>query len=65
MPFKMYDDIDTEEKLLEFFKRDFDDFIPLVGEDSLKRDYFNNPRGSLVTIKVKEKKKGMESFLFN
>ncbi|KAI8883179.1 FAD/NAD(P)-binding domain-containing protein [Backusella circina FSU 941] len=52
MPFNMYDEIDTEEKLLDFFKKDFDDFIPLVGVDSLKRDYFNNPRGSLVTIKA-------------
>lgn len=52
MPFDMFGKIDSEEKLMEFFKENFNDAIPLIGEDRLKRDYFANPRGSLISIKV-------------
>ncbi|KAI7903167.1 uncharacterized protein BX663DRAFT_471908 [Cokeromyces recurvatus] len=52
MPFKMFEDIKTEDQLLEFFKEHFNDSIPLIGEASLKADFFHNPRGSLVSVKV-------------
>ncbi|CAO3681021.1 hypothetical protein G6F70_006614 [Rhizopus microsporus] len=52
MPFKMFDDIKTEEQLMEFFKEHFNDAIPLIGEKSLKSSFFSNPRGSLVTVKA-------------
>lgn len=52
MPFKMFEDIKTEEQLMKFFAENFSDAIPLIGEDSLKKDFFGNPRGSLVTVKA-------------
>ncbi|CAO3703890.1 unnamed protein product [Rhizopus stolonifer] len=52
MPFKMFEDIQTEDQLMEFFREHFNDAIPLIGEASLKADYFSNPRGSLITIKT-------------
>lgn len=52
MPFGMFETINTEDKLMAFFRENFNDAIPLIGEDRLKRDYFSNPRGSLISIKV-------------
>ncbi|KAI9476320.1 MAG: hypothetical protein EXX96DRAFT_610133 [Benjaminiella poitrasii] len=52
MPFKMFEDIKTEEQLMDFFREHFDDSIPLIGESCLKTDFFRNPRGSLVTVKA-------------
>ncbi|KAI9313553.1 hypothetical protein BX666DRAFT_1977708 [Dichotomocladium elegans] len=52
MPFAMFEQIDTEDKLMDFFKLHFADAIPLIGEDRLKSDYFANPRGSLISIKT-------------
>ncbi|KAI8983849.1 hypothetical protein BDB01DRAFT_843161 [Pilobolus umbonatus] len=52
MPFKMFEDIDTEEKLMDFFRENFNDSIPLIGEKELLNDYFSNPRGSLITVKL-------------
>ncbi|GAA5812052.1 hypothetical protein MFLAVUS_005501 [Mucor flavus] len=52
MPFKMFDEIKTEDQLMHFFRENFIDSIPLIGEESLKSDFLNNPRGSLVTIKA-------------
>ncbi|KAI8373472.1 hypothetical protein EDC96DRAFT_438354 [Choanephora cucurbitarum] len=52
MPFEMFDQIQTEEALMSFFEEHFNDAIPLIGEESLKYAYFNNPHGSLVSIKA-------------
>ncbi|KAG0742831.1 hypothetical protein G6F57_006243 [Rhizopus arrhizus] len=52
MPFKMFEDIKTEDDLFEFFTEHFNDAIPLIGKESLKDSYFHNPKGSLVTIKA-------------
>lgn len=52
MPFHMFEDIKTEDQLMEFFTEHFNDSIPLIGEASLKSDFFSNPRGSLVTVKA-------------
>ncbi|KAI8364244.1 hypothetical protein BD560DRAFT_455395 [Blakeslea trispora] len=52
MPFEMFDEIQTEESLMSFFKEHFNDAIPLIGEKSLKHAYFNNPHGSLVSVKA-------------
>jgi kynurenine 3-monooxygenase len=48
----MFEAIDTNEKLMEFFATYFKDIIPLIGEETLKKDYFQNPRGSLISIKA-------------
>lgn len=52
MPFDMFEEIDTKEKLMVFFKKHFHDAIPLIGEERIIDDYFTNPRGSLITIKL-------------
>ncbi|KAF7721432.1 hypothetical protein EC973_004698 [Apophysomyces ossiformis] len=52
MPFDMFDEINTDKKLMKFFTENFKDAIPLIGEERLKADYFHNPRGSLISIKT-------------
>jgi kynurenine 3-monooxygenase len=41
--------LNTEEKVLDFFKMQFPDAVPLM--PTLVKDFFTNPTGSLVTIK--------------
>jgi kynurenine 3-monooxygenase len=41
--------LDTEEKVLHFFKTQFPDVIPLM--PNLLENFFSNPTGSMVTIK--------------
>ncbi|CAI2178677.1 6115_t:CDS:2 [Funneliformis geosporum] len=53
MPFENFDAIRTEDDLMEFFRKYYVDSIPLIGEDQLKKEYFRNPRGSLMSIKCK------------
>ncbi|CAG8563513.1 3913_t:CDS:2, partial [Dentiscutata heterogama] len=52
MPNKSFDAIKTENELINFFELYFPDSIPLIGEQRLK-EYFSNPRGSLMSIKCK------------
>ena len=52
MPFENFDVIKTEGNLVEFFKKYFPDSIPLIGEERLKEEYFRNPKGSLMSVKV-------------
>jgi len=52
MPLENFDAIKTESNLVEFFKRYFPDSIPLIGEERLKEEYFRNPKGSLMSVKV-------------
>ncbi|KAI8074383.1 hypothetical protein BC940DRAFT_231185 [Gongronella butleri] len=52
MPFDMFESINTEAKLLDFFDQQFADAVPLIGKDKLVREYFDNPRGSLISIKT-------------
>lgn len=54
MPFNMFEEIDTKERVLDFFHKEFKDSVPLLGEEKLVDEYFSNPRGSLISIKVKE-----------
>jgi len=52
MPFENFDAIKTEDDLMEFFKKYYTDSIPLIGEERLKKEYFRNPKGSLMSVKV-------------
>ncbi|KAG0230049.1 kynurenine 3-monooxygenase, mitochondrial precursor [Actinomortierella wolfii] len=52
MPFENFESIHTKDELLSFFRTHFADAIPLMGEEALVRDYFKNPKGSLVRIKA-------------
>jgi kynurenine 3-monooxygenase len=56
MPESMISSLKTREHLLTFFNRQFPDVVPLIGQDKLVSDFFENPKSSLMSIKV---------FLFN
>lgn len=48
-----FDTIGTsKEKLLEFFRVNFEDVIGLIGEEKLVEQYFKNPRLPLISVKV-------------
>lgn len=51
MPFKNFEKITDQWKLLEFFKTYFPDSIDLIGRDELINTFFNNKPNSLVTVK--------------
>lgn len=53
MPFSMFDELNTRPLVIDFFKKQFNDAIPLIGENRLLDEYFSNPRGALISIKVK------------
>jgi kynurenine 3-monooxygenase len=53
MPESMISSLKTPDNLLTFFKQEFPDSIDLIGEEKLVRDFFNNPKSSLMSIKVK------------
>lgn len=52
MPFDMFENVSSKQKLITFFRENFNDAIPLIGEDRLLDDYFSNPRGALITVKT-------------
>ena len=52
MPWKNFESITNEHDLLTFFNEKFPDSIPLLGKERLVKEFFTNPRGSLVNIKV-------------
>ncbi|KAI0705824.1 FAD/NAD-P-binding domain-containing protein [Cytidiella melzeri] len=52
-PTSEFEQLDTAEKTLRWFKTYFPDALPLIGEDNLLRDFDNNPRSSLITVKVR------------
>lgn len=51
MPFQQFKDLDTPEKVLEFFTSTFPDSVPLIGEDRLVADFAKSKPSSLVMIK--------------
>lgn len=53
MPFAKFAMLDTTEKLLDFFQKNFPDAIPLIGEERLIKDFFNATALPLVSIKCK------------
>lgn len=53
MPFKVFESIETEEDLLAFFMKHFEDSVAMIGVERLVQDYFKNPTGNLVSIKCK------------
>jgi len=52
MPYEKFDEIKTETQLIAFFESHFPDAIPLFGHDHLIKNYFENPMGSLMSVKV-------------
>lgn len=53
MPNSMFDGIKTDTELLDLFQNYFPDAIPLMGRESLIRDFFKNEKSALITIKCK------------
>ncbi|XP_046737515.1 kynurenine 3-monooxygenase [Diprion similis] len=52
-PFATFNSLKTPRKLLDFFKEQFADAVPLLGEDKLTEDFFNNKPLPLVSIKCR------------
>ncbi|XP_048589101.1 kynurenine 3-monooxygenase isoform X2 [Nematostella vectensis] len=52
-PFDTFDEIKTNDDVLNFFNKEFLDFIPLIGEEKLLSDWFTNPVGAMVSVKCK------------
>ncbi|KAF9989277.1 kynurenine 3-monooxygenase, mitochondrial precursor, partial [Modicella reniformis] len=52
MPFSNFEKIRDETDLMDFFKNYFADAVALMGKDLLIKEYFKNPKGSLVMIKA-------------
>ncbi|KAF8981718.1 kynurenine 3-monooxygenase, mitochondrial precursor [Entomortierella lignicola] len=50
MPFANFEMIHNESDLLNFFDEYFADAVELMGKDYLVKEYFKNPKGSLVMI---------------
>lgn len=53
MPFQMFGQLSTREKIMKFFKETFPDSIGLVGEDELVETFFQHKPSALVSIKCK------------
>lgn len=44
---------DSRDKLLAFFRENFEEVIDLVGEDSLVEQYLNHQKLPLISVKVR------------
>lgn len=53
MPYEQFDALQTQEQVKAFFVENFPDALKLIGEDNLLRDYFKNPTGQLMSVKVR------------
>ena len=53
MPWAKFDAITDEAALIQFFDETFPDAVALIGKELLIKDYFKNPKGSLISIKCK------------
>ncbi|XP_028279240.1 kynurenine 3-monooxygenase [Parambassis ranga] len=51
MPFEDFEKITTGDEVITFFQKYFPDAIPLIGADTLKRDYFRLPAQAMVSVK--------------
>lgn len=51
MPFDEFKKLTTGDQVIEFFQTYFPDAIPLIGAETLKRDYFRLPAQAMVSVK--------------
>ncbi|KAF8766726.1 Kynurenine 3-monooxygenase like protein [Argiope bruennichi] len=51
MPFEMFEQFNTPEKLFQLFKENFPDAIPLIGKEKLIADFFKAKPSSMVSVK--------------
>jgi kynurenine 3-monooxygenase len=52
MPFSKFEELETDDQILTFFNSEFPDAVPLLGEENILHDFRENPKGSLISIKV-------------
>jgi kynurenine 3-monooxygenase len=50
-PWALIESLDTDETVLDFFKREFPDAVDLITEEKLLYAFHNHPRGKLLSIK--------------
>ncbi|KAI8808094.1 hypothetical protein BJ742DRAFT_678319 [Cladochytrium replicatum] len=51
MPSEIFDSLQTDESIVEFFQTNFRDAYELIGKENLLSEYRHNPQGSLVYLK--------------
>ncbi|XP_013012736.2 kynurenine 3-monooxygenase isoform X1 [Cavia porcellus] len=51
MPFEEFEKLLTSNEVLDFFQKYFQDFIPLIGEQALVRDFFLLPPQTMISVK--------------
>lgn len=51
-PFTLFDKLKTQEDVLQLFEKEFPDSLQIMEKEHLIQEYFQNPVGPLVTIKV-------------
>ncbi|KIP09635.1 hypothetical protein PHLGIDRAFT_102657 [Phlebiopsis gigantea 11061_1 CR5-6] len=51
-PTTEFERLKTREITLKWFKSNFPDALPLIGEEALLRDFEKNPRSALITVKA-------------
>ncbi|CAN6655338.1 kynurenine 3-monooxygenase [Trichomonascus vanleenenianus] len=50
-PQRIFEQLDSDDRIMEFFRTNFSDAVKVMGEKSILECFHNNPRGSLVSIK--------------
>jgi len=51
-PFHVFEKLKTSEKLLNFYNEHFPDFLQLMGEEKLVKQFFEKEPQTLISIKV-------------
>eukprot|EP00842_Homolaphlyctis_polyrhiza_P000888 jgi/Hompol1/17/HPOL_002706-RA len=51
MPWEKFNAIKTDKDLIDFFEKTFPDAVPKIGKAFLVQEYFQNPKGALISIK--------------
>ncbi|XP_050404487.1 kynurenine 3-monooxygenase [Patella vulgata] len=51
MPFKVFESLQTEDDIIEFFKENYPDAVPLLGEGHIKQTLITTKAQSLISVK--------------
>jgi kynurenine 3-monooxygenase len=51
MPWSIFETLKTQEDVMVFFEEEFPDALKMIGKEKLLKDFFDNPLGSLVSVK--------------
>ena len=50
-PFESFSTFKSEQDVLPFFKKNFPEFVSLLGEEKLVKDFLQNPANAIITVK--------------